>query len=475
MSNIPLYTEFDPTKNPSQTLFIEDVVNRIIPLAEEEGIQYVILSGARGSGKSVGVEYLVNYLAINYPGIDMKMSRISIEEIKGGMFKELKEMTPKEILKIDNKESIVYMNDSMVSCFGYGDGNVRRIRGKGNCHSWIMEECTEDEGKAGYSGLNKKALEEISMVARNPGHPNIIFILCNPLGPEYWLYEDYISKARFVDGKRNKSTNEEILENVHVFYSVTSDNTFLRPSYIKNLQRALSPKQALRDIYGQWVNISGGTIYEFDEEIHYKDEEYIINDNFSEIISWDFNTAEKKPMSVVMGQFINDHLHMYDECILYNSNTKQMLLELEAKGFFKKFSKESGKELIIMGDSAGWSRQSGGQASGAEVSDYSIIRDFLDHLTYYVNYDIQVPRKHPGVRERHNLVNGYLKNMHGEVRITFYKGCKMLVKGMKTTKLKKGAGYTEDDSNPAQHSTTCLGYLLWRATREEGGIEYIPR
>lgn len=472
--SIPFLEEFDvfhtdengvQHKNESQDRFLSTMINEVVPKAEKEGIQYVILSGARGSGKSVGVEFLLNWFALEYPSIQINLSRISIKEVKDTLFKELKVMTPAKVLKKDNAESLTFLNDSHIKCVGYGDGNVRKIRGN-NCHIWVMEEVTEDALKDGLHELNLRALQEISMVVRNPGGPKIVIILTNPEDPEHWLYREYIDKAGYVDGDKTANRKDR-KENVHVFYSLTSDNPHLGEAFLNNLQTTLSPKQAERYIYGRWVSLATTGVYnEYQDELHwFPDHEYKVNHTYPVILSWDFNTAKGKPMSACIGQYINDIFHMYDECVLENSNTRGVLEELEERGFFKQFS-GTGRLLEIMGDAAGWAKH-----SGAEMSDYGLIKQFLDHLPYKVNYKVKVPKSNPAVKARHNLVNAYLRNLKGDIRVCIYENCETLRRGLKSTQLKKGATYKEDDSNPTQHITTSFGYMVWRCTRKSASFK----
>jgi PBSX family phage terminase large subunit len=459
--------EFTAEDNPSQDRFLDTMINEVVPKAETEGVQYVILSGARGSGKSLAVEYFINWMCMEYPGIEINLSRISIKEIKDTLFKELKVMTPSKVLAKDNAESITFVNKSHVKCVGYGDGNVRKIRGN-NCHVWVMEEVTEDALKSGLHELNLRALEEITMVTRNPGAPKIIIILTNPEDPEHWLYRKYIDLAGYVDG--DKTNTKKRKENVHVYYSLTSDNPHLGEAFLNNLQETLSPKQAERYIYGKWVSLATGGVYnEYLDELHWHpDIEYKINKQKPIILSWDFNTAKDKPMSTCISQYINDTFHVFDECVLENSNTRGVLEELEERGFFKQFI--GTQQLQIMGDAAGWAKQSAGT-----MSDYGLIKQFIDHLPYKINYKIMVPKSNPAVKGRHNLVNAYLKNLKGDIRVAIYSGAETLRRGMKSTQLKKGATYKEDDSNPNQHITTAFGYMVWRCTRKSGGVEKLDR
>lgn len=463
-------SEFDPKNNKSQKRFLENLFNFILPKAEKE-VQIVILSGAMGSGKSLAAQFAINILMTQYNNLKVGIGRISVKDAKDTFFKEFKVMCPTELLTVDNAESMKMINNSEIKAVGWGDKNVRKIRSN-NFHIFVLEEVTEDAVKDGTFNLNKDALIEVIGRTRNPNGPNIIFLITNPDDPEHWLFMEYISKAGFVDGVETTTLNRE--QNIHVFYSVTTDNEHLNEGYKNNMLKNMSPKQAQRYVYGRWVSLGSDGIYnEYKEEEHYHpDKVYKINKSYPIHLSWDFNTAAGKPMSACMFQYINDHFHFYDECVLENSNTRGVLEELEERGFFRQFT--GTQKLIINGDAAGWAKQSAGT-----FSDFGLIKQFIDHLEYKINYEIKVPTKNPDVKARHKLFNVYLKNLLGEIRVSIYPPAHdptqaaSLHRGMKSTKLKSGSKYLECDKNPMQHITTAAGYGIWRCTRKEGGTEVI--
>ncbi len=450
--------------NASQDLFISNTMNYIVPKAEKEGKQIVILSGAMGSGKSLAVQFVTNLLCLEYPNMQWGMGRISVQVARDTFFKELKVMAPSKALSKDNKESITYVNNSNVSILGWGDGNVTKIRSR-NLHAFILEEVVEDSGKDGTYELNLKALKEVFGRVRLSGAPNIIFMVTNPSDPEHWLYREYIDKAGYVDGEKT-SDKKGRKENVHVFYSVTTDNPHLDKSYKEDMLKNLSPSEAERMVFGKWVSLSKDVIYnEYKDELHWHpDIKYKINKNHPIILSWDFNVAKDKWMSTCIGQFYNDTFHMYDECVLEHSNTRGVLEELEQRGFFKQFT--GTQQLEIMGDASGWAKH-----SGANMSDYGLIKQFIEHLPYKVNYKIKVPKSNPPLKARHNLVNAYLRNLKGDIRVCIYEDCNSLRRGLKTVQLKKGANYLEDQSNKFQDITTSFGYMVWRCTKKDASFK----
>ena len=77
---------------------------------------------------------------------------------------------------------------------------------------------------------------------------------------------------------------------------------------------------------------------------------------------------------------------------------------------------------------------------------------------------MNVRKSNPGVRTRHIVVNGQLKNSKGNNLVKIVKkNCPTLMLGLRSVDLKKGATYAENDEPHYQHITTALGYGIMRA------------
>jgi len=96
------------------------------------------------------------------------------------------------------------------------------------------------------------------------------------------------------------------------------------------------------------------------------------------------------------------------------------------------------------------------------LSDLDIIKYRISNLDIPIPFRIMVPPKNPAIRLRHNIVNAYLKNANGDVRLKVSSNCSTIIDGLRHTKLKAGANFVEDDSYHAQHVTTSLGYSLFQ-------------
>lgn len=245
----------------------------------------------------------------------------------------------------------------------------------------------------------------------------------------------------------------------HVYYSSTEDNPFLPPSYVDDLRRDLDPKMALRMLKGKWLSIAQDVVYhQYDKAVHFKDVEYKVDLDFPIWACWDFNIGEGKPLSMCFFQFINDFFHVFGEVIVEGARTQDALDDGDGRGFYDYKTK-----FFIAGDATGKSRD-----TRSIRSDYEIIDKFCANRPGFV-FERKVPPANPPIRTRHNLVNAYCRNDHGDIRLAVYRGCKVVDEGMRLTKLKKGGDYVEDDSRYYQHVTTALGYGMVAAVKAKAG------
>lgn len=264
----------------------------------------------------------------------------------------------------------------------------------------------------------------------------------NPDSPEHPAYQ------RFFESKSSRR---------HVYLSDTRHNPFLPSWYIENLLEDLSPIEVERKIKGLWVaDPKGGIYYNYDSNRNYRDEPYIFNLNYPIDICADFNIGVAKPMSFAIAQCIEGVFHIAKAYLLEGADTNEILEEIAEDGIFEKRT-----NFRIFGDATGRSRD-----TRSKRSDYDIITAFLDRYRRKdeskISYTLNVPLANPPIRKRHNKVNAKFCNGLGQVQLYVYREAKAADRGFKTTKLKKGAGYIEDDgpNYPNQHVTSAIGYYV---------------
>jgi hypothetical protein len=153
---------------------------------------------------------------------------------------------------------------------------------------------------------------------------------------------------------------------------------------------------------------------------------------------------------VVKGETV----HIFDEIVIEGLRTLDALNAAAEKGLL-----DYSNKYYIAGDAAGRHRDTRNNRS-----DYDIIKGFLAKYEQkkrgkLIDFSMKVPVSNPPIKSRHNLVNAYCLNANGKRRLFVYKDAPTVDKGLRLTKLKKGA-YIEDDSKSYQHITTAVGYAL---------------
>jgi hypothetical protein len=145
---------------------------------------------------------------------------------------------------------------------------------------------------------------------------------------------------------------------------------------------------------------------------------------------------------------MTDTWHFYNEVIVDGQRTLDSLEEAEARGIIP-----ISQRYIIHGDCNGRSRD-----TRQTKTDYELIENWLAKKNY--RFEIQVPKSNPPVRDRHNVVNGYMLNAKGESKLFVYRDAPTVDEGFMLTRLRPGGQYLEVDTDRWQHCTTACGYAI---------------
>ena len=432
------FTTFDPTIIPFQRALVQLVENWDYNVSTPE----ILCSGAYGSSKSLCAAHLIVKHCLGYRGAVVCIGRRALPDIKKTIYKEIVDHLDccelregKDYITSDTRAEITFPSTySKVISASWADRRYKKFRSL-KLSMFVLEEAAENDERDREAFMAIKARMRRIEGVRGP-----VLVLTNPSSEEHWLYE------YFIEGQKKYATRK-------VLYSVTTDNCFLDPAYIEQLQQDLSPKEARRYLYGQWLSLVEEVVYyEYnpDDGKNYSTEDYQIDAQYPVGMTWDFNIAQGKPMSAVLFQYLEhaDTFHFFDESIIHTARTSTTLEDMEGRGLL-----EDDTAYIVCGDAAGKHRD-----TRSKKTDYDIIYGFLENKN--IDFERMIPPANPPVRTRHNIVNSYCMNASGKRRLIIYKKCKVLHKGMKITKLKPGSSYIEDDSNEWQHSTTALGYAV---------------
>lgn len=454
----PSFSEFDPTVIPVQDQIIDDVVTQY---DYSLGVHEFLLSGSLGSAKSLVLAHLALLHSMKYPRARGALVRKSMPDLKATIFKKINEHMEGALVEgltywINHTTgTITFKNGSEIICRSWSDRAYMKLRSLELSFA-VVEEITEndDEDQRGYQELKFR-------VGRLPHiKENWIGSACNPDSPSHWVYnyfellkdEGLGSNAPLGAGPLADRTRTK-----HVYYSTTDDNPFLPQSYRDQMRNDLDPKMYERMGRGRWIEVSSDGIYhQYDRAENYVDRDYDFQNVHPVILTWDFNIGEGKPLSVAVCQYIpsTDTFHVASEVVINGMRTEDSCEELAGRGVL-----DMPVEFYICGDATGKHKD-----TRSRRSDYEIIVDFLSNYTTpdgrKLNFQKTVPLSNPPVRDRHNLMNAYLRNAEGRRRMFVYKGAPTVDKALRLTRLLDSGRYIEDDSKPYQHVGTAVGYAL---------------
>lgn len=446
-TSTPTVCEFDPL--PGQL----EVIKHIRSADYSKGVHEVLLSGSVGSAKSLTLAHLAVTHCLFNPGAKFGIGRLGLPDLKRTLCQKIREHLFNSGIDFQYKETrgdFYLPNRSKIEAQSWADGNYTKL-GSSEYSAFGIEELTESKDSKAYDVI-------IQRVGRLP-HVKESFVLSatNPDAPSHWAYKKIVMAKHPL---------------VKTFYSNTFDNPYLPKTYIDKLMERLDEKMVQRMVYGRWVEIDSEVIYYSYSDENFRNTKYEISRNYPVRLLFDFNIGEGKPFSMALAQYIPriDEWHIFNEVIVDGSRTRDILEETASRGLL-----EEKTLYIVHGDGTGHARDT--RSFG---SDYDIIDEFLSNYTQKsgerLRYEIQTQRKNPPIRERHNVMNGYMKPAKGPRRLFVYADAPTADEGFRLTKLRPKGQYLEDDRDRFQHVTTAVGYgVCYQNDMNSYGPDYGPQ
>jgi len=223
-------------------------------------------------------------------------------------------------------------------------------------------------------------------------------------------------------------------DNWESFQFTTLDGGRVSPQEIEQAKADLDERTFAQEYLGSFVNYAGQIYYNFDRKENVIDK---YEPKTAEIhIGMDFNID---PMSAVVTEIQGNNIYIYDEIILYSSNTDEMVQEIKTR--------YSGKHIFIYPDPASKQRKT----SAGGTTDLSILKN--------AGFNMRVRNNHPLIRDRINAVNTKLKNANGKRTLFIANNCKNVLKSIERQIYKEGTSVPDKDNN-YDHMNDALGYLV---------------
>lgn len=226
-----------PRPNKKQKLFIAD------------RHKHCAFGGARGGGKSVGVDLKASLYVFNYAGIRILIVRSTYKELEMNHIRQLKALykcgTPQALAKYtDGKKQMVMCNGSTID-FDYcaTESDLDHFQGGEWDVIFIDEACN----------FTEEMLRKITACVRGAnGFPKQINYTCNPNGKSGFGY----IKRLFIEKRYEKGEDPA---DYSFIQSLVTDNVALmrsNPDYIKQLE-ALPEKVRRAWLEGDWNVLEG--------------------------------------------------------------------------------------------------------------------------------------------------------------------------------------------------------------------------
>jgi hypothetical protein len=312
----------------------------------------------------------------------------------------------KWIKKTNNSDlSITLRNGSTISL--RGADNENSLRGVG-LDFLVMDEFADIKEHTWYEVL-RPTLSDKNGAA---------FFCGTPRGYGNWSYNLFSKEA----------------ENWASFQFTTLDGGQVSANEIEQAKADLDDRTFQQEYMASFVNYAGQIYYNFDRK------ENVINKYEPETneihIGMDFNID---PMSAVISELKGNNIYIYDEIVIYSSNTDEMVQEIRNR--FKD------KHIFIYPDPASKQRKT----SAGGVTDLAILKN--------AGFNLRVRNSHPLIRDRINAVNTKLKNGVGDRTLFIANNCKNVLKSIERQIYKEGTTVPDKDNN-YDHMNDALGYLV---------------
>ena len=218
------------------------------------------------------------------------------------------------------------------------------------------------------------------------------------------------------------------------FQFTTLDGGQVSQSEIDQAKNDLDDRTFRQEYMASFEKYSGQIYYNFDREQNVI-EQYAPTTN-SIHIGIDFNID---PVSAVISEVKQDDLYVYDEIVIYSSNTDELVEEIN--------NRYSGKHIFVYPDPASKQRKT----SAGGRTDLSILKN--------AGYNVRVRNAHPLIRDRINAVNTKLKNAKGVRTLFIANNCKNVIKSIERQIYKEGTSLPDKENN-YDHMNDALGYLV---------------
>ena len=316
----------------------------------------------------------------------------------------------KWVSKINHSDlKIILKNGSEISL--RGADNENSLRGVG-LDFLVMDEFADIKEHA-YTEVLRPTLSD-------KGRMGAALFCGTPRGYGNWSY--------------NLFTREKDDDQWASFQFTTLEGGQVSKQEIEQAKSDLDERTFKQEYQASFVNYAGQIYYNFDRKENVIDK---YTPQTAEIhCGIDMNID---PMSCAVCEIIGNKIIVFDEIVIYSSNTNELADELKHR--------YPDKHIYTYPDPAAKQRKT----SAGGVTDLAILKN--------AGFNLRVRNTHPLIRDRINAVNTKLKNANGVRTLFIANHCKNVLKSIERQIYKEGTTIPDKDNN-YDHMNDALGYLV---------------
>ena len=221
----------------------------------------------------------------------------------------------------------------------------------------------------------------------------------------------------------------------------TVDGGNVTESEIESAKRDLDDRTFQQEYLAKFVDYSGMIFYAFDFDRHVKKLPDIstIDPRVPLRIGLDFNVS---PISAVISVRHHDELRIFDEIVIYGSNTSEMVSEIQTR--------YPNRKIIVYPDATGKRTNTNSQG----MSDHIILSN--------AGFKLVTDRANPNVNDSIIAVNSAFKTD----RVWIDPSCRHLIESLSRYAYKEGTRQP-DKNGQWDHMSDAIRYLIWQEIKLE--------
>lgn len=261
------------------------------------------------------------------------------------------------------------------------------------------------------------------------GHQGPCIFISTPQGFD-WFY-DLCMKAR-------------VLKGWSYYHSTSLQGGFISEEEIETARLEMTEKMFRQEFEATFESFGGRVFYGFDRNLNVSAD--VTNDltDVHEIhVGMDFNI---NPMTAIIGKKVGGEMHIFDEMVLFGSNTPEMIESLKTR--------YGSKYIIVYPDASGGA---GDHRSRPGTTDMTMMQE--------AGLSIYCDASNPSVVDRNENTNRLFKNAAGTSTVFISPKCSTLIKSLDGLTYKEGGERIVDKKNNLDHACDAIGYMLWQLYR----------